>query len=135
MAWPTIEIPSRINGRYLKKQHKTNYDTGRPVSTAADVIGHYEWQLTWTDMSDANLEKLIAAVEADMGSEFDWTHPYNGRTYKVIYQEDGLDYDMVEDYATNHNQVTVKLLQSHYEVIEAFTTTTTIEPITTTTSV
>lgn len=129
MSWPNIAEPATINGRFIKKQNKVGFETGRPVSFAADIIGHYEFTLHWPDMDQDDFDLLAAAVENDIGSEFSWNHFYNGNDYTVIYMEDGFDFNMSEDFVSAHYDVTVKLL--HIPTVTGVTTTTTTTTTTT----
>lgn len=131
MSWPDIPEPATIKLKFVKRQLSTTYDTGRIVSIAADVVGHWEFTLNWPDMEQSDLDLLAAAVESDMGSSFTWKHFYWDSYHTVVYAEDGFDADMTEDYVPGHFNVTVKLLQIPLSTATSTTTTTTSTTTTT----
>jgi hypothetical protein len=86
MAWPSIAAPTDIIATFLKGIHTGKFETGRPFSRAAHTKGRSRFQLRWSAMSDADLDLLLAAVEADAGTTFAWTRPRKGTVYTVGYE-------------------------------------------------
>ena len=108
MAWPIIPAPTKITARYVKAQHKSRFETGRVLSRAKHARGRRVWELSWTALSQAHLELLLAAFEADQGGVFDWTHPLTLQTHTVGYGADEIEHTL-EGIRVDRHDVKVSL--------------------------
>jgi len=109
MSFPSIAEPSKISVRYIKTQNLTQLGYGKTMVSVADTISSKEFTLLWENMDQDDLDALEAAVKADMGASFSWTHDYTLDVHTVIYAENGFEYSMTEDYVPEHYNVTLKL--------------------------
>ena len=108
MAWPSIAAPSRISAQYVKSVYRSRYETGRPLSRAASTKGRRKWDLSWTAMTQSDLDDLIAAFEADTGGTFSWTHPLTSESFTVGYASDQVNFD-ISGERVNRYEVSVSL--------------------------
>ncbi|MGD8847730.1 MAG: hypothetical protein PVI54_19570 [Desulfobacteraceae bacterium] len=107
MAWPEINQPYSVKKEYIKKAHRTNAETGRPMSMVAVSSALFAWDLKYILPQD-QLDLVLDAFNTDQGESFSWTDPSTNTTYDVQYDMDKVSHEYLSNQVYD---VSIKLAQ------------------------
>ena len=88
--WPGIAAPTKMTERKQKAQIKSDMSAGYVQSRAKWTRSRKVFELSWSEMSNADKEILETFFSDNIGDTFEWTHPLSGIPYTVRFVEDEL---------------------------------------------
>jgi hypothetical protein len=94
--WPSIANPDfgfreTVYKPQIRQESEANYVQSRPRSTRAVK----RWELTWSLLSEADYQTLLAFFTAYQGSSFVWIHPVSAVSYTCRFSADTLESEIM----------------------------------------
>ncbi len=113
-TWGTqLKRPSRINGKVVKPQHRSESESGFVKTRAAGARAReVPVSLEWNLLPEAQFQVLKAHYAANVGLTFTVTDPETGAAFTMGYTPDGLTYSR-DAKRPRKRRVTVVLEERH----------------------
>ncbi len=97
--YPTIQVANGLQQKTVKAQYKGQSAAGYMMTRAKATLSKKEFTVKYNKLTTTERDTLQTFFDANLGLEFNWTHPETGgATYAVIFMDDELVFNWKSPY-------------------------------------